>query len=238
MRVVLEALVLEPRGRLALVRRWVQNPVAWLACTVLLTADAVWISGPHCESVCGAFIWRIIPCAYTEFVTVVLRPEAWVCRTETGYDFVRAEDWVKRATNLPVAGVYHNTEREFSGFWALTRERATEKLEIRGCGLNPSSAEEGARILREYLSQQPSLMPLANGPRRTSRVLWAGVAHNAGTVVVGAIWLASWPGLLAWMRPRRRRLAAGLCPECAYDMRSGGLAACPECGWSSEGSAA
>lgn len=65
--------------------------------------------------------------------------------------------------------------------------------------------------------------------------IWSGLALDT------LVWAGMWVVLAAgWRtarrmrpasRPRRNRLRAGKCPECAYDLRSDGLAGCPECGW-------
>lgn len=208
-----------------------QAPLVWSFLTALLVADAGWISEEDTPSTCGAAIWEIFH-GWSTGCGVQL-PVAWVCRTQTGYDFTRRQDWIRRSTNLPIAGVYHGMDRQLRGFWALMHEAATETLEVRGWGPPEPSDKELDAILAAYLGAHPDLAHLAAGPVRTSRVLWPGVAHSAAAAAVGALWLGSLPWMWRWW-PRRlesSRLAAGLCPQCAYDLRTGGLAACPECGW-------
>ena len=56
--------------------------------------------------------------------------------------------------------------------------------------------------------------------------IWPGFAIN--TILYAAIlWL---PFAALGRFRRRRRIKRGLCPKCAYDLRGGNHAACPECG--------
>jgi hypothetical protein len=56
--------------------------------------------------------------------------------------------------------------------------------------------------------------------------VWPGVVGSVA-LYGGVAWLLSFlPGMVR----ARLRLRRGTCPSCGYDLRSGGQAACPECG--------
>lgn len=67
-------------------------------------------------------------------------------------------------------------------------------------------------------------------------ILWRNVAHNTLRSVSGivlacsVVWMVFLPIPAIWRRSDRR-LAAGLCPECGYDIEADYYAGCPECGW-------
>ena len=69
--------------------------------------------------------------------------------------------------------------------------------------------------------------PLA-GPGVYVRIAWVSVPHWAVALPVGAVAVGLTAAAARWRR-RDRRLAAGLCPQCGYDLRAS-PDRCPECG--------
>lgn len=67
--------------------------------------------------------------------------------------------------------------------------------------------------------------------------VWPGFAINS--LLFGAAWLVllrvagvpAWRAAAGVLLRKRVRRKAGLCPECGYDLRTGFVSGCPECGW-------
>src|SRR5262245_38563540 len=56
------------------------------------------------------------------------------------------------------------------------------------------------------------------------------VAHSPQSLLVGAVTALAVKAVVSLDTPRQRRLRRGLCPRCAYDLRSLSSKVCPECG--------
>jgi hypothetical protein len=146
-------------------------------------------------------------------------------RSHSMYDGVRLWEYIHR-----------------TGWWAPTRESAEHSLLLSerqwsGGYLIRVPFEEYAQAFRAQLADAPrqpapgSILDellRANGQTTRTRVLWSGYLINAATIAgLGLIGWGAWgvPGGI-----RARRVRAGKCAKCTYDLRGLGEARCPECG--------
>lgn len=231
----------------AILRR-IQTPVISAALLILLIADAAVLAQDRREMLGppppGLFVsprstWRLWWWAPWRIRAIHLpRRGDWLfaCRDGSGWRLFHANDPAIRDRPV-IATVWYLSDSKVTGLWAFTRRQADESIEVRPWGDSAPTPEEAASIAAAFIASQPHLTRLDPGINHTDRTLWCGVAHNAASAAAATLWLVSVPWVLRFTRRHRRarRLAAGLCPKCAYDVRTGGLAVCPECGWGRDG---
>jgi hypothetical protein len=95
-----------------------------------------------------------------------------------------------------------------------------------------SYSEQQVREINAYRLEDWKRRWGIGGPPK-GRILWRGVAHNAGVAVVLAAFgvnLAAWPRRVGEFRARRASARLGRCPCCRYPTRGLRGSVCPECG--------
>lgn len=164
-----------------------------------------------------------------------------VCRVETVGPF--PGDWESVST------LFISRARATStGVWGLTSR--TERLGLYGEETLPP--EDRARVVPALLATYESIpayrdmdpigYSLLKADLLSRKVnLRTGYLHNAAAITLALLFLAALPRtfittarhLANLLRERREahRRARGLCPACAYDLRSDFPTGCPECGW-------
>gem|GEM_PF-1716356 len=139
--------------------------------------------------------------------------------------------------------VAHGADR--AGFWALTRERATDVVVL--SPMEPGAFDDAAITQVRALLRDAGLpvAPAGGQDESRTRILWTGYLHNAAALLALAAFILSlgWlPRLPAACRARRarRRLARGRCPRCRYPLAGLESNQCPECGqqWGNDGAEA
>lgn len=150
--------------------------------------------------------------------------------------------------------IYASSSVTRTGWWGVTDETRTLVVMADIAG-NPGGtlralpADILDRVTTLYLEQITSDDPLwrrvaeqmrrsvrrtyLGGALESRRVLWAGWARNAASIVLALAFVCSlWWIPARWLERRRwRRLARGICPDCRYELGSmSPEAPCPECG--------
>lgn len=157
---------------------------------------------------------------------------------------VHQQPWPDGVTPLDGVCVFQDMPRRF-GVWALTRE-VVQVMVLGAEQLSPVELTQVQPVtLRAIDSMEdgPQLFArsynlLSRGVWSETRVLWGGYIHNAFAMLPASILVAG-TGLWLmglWKGERaRRRVQAGLCPQCRYPLPVP-AARCSECGRASEAS--
>jgi hypothetical protein len=148
-------------------------------------------------------------------------------------EFDRTNSWFNRMV------LFEHVHRR--GVWAPTWERAAITVSLTARMSHSVQFTGLPSIYAEAISEHVATAPrqphpgswmdanfLAHGETESTRVVWSGYAINAATLV--GLGLIGWgacgvPGAI-----RARRVRAGKCAKCRYDLRGLGEARCPECG--------
>lgn len=217
-------------------KRFIQRPWVSLLLLVYLVVNAnlqpsYYLQGGNTliGGVCSVFRARITSQPPVSYFYAVPASAGWKI-------YHNWDRWNDPALGDPQVGeitIRHSRVKSASGVWSPVLEEQHDTVHMADVvtGVPVTNSPQATTILTAVDSHSESrLTPgrvayYATGGGVTRRILWKGVANDASVIVAASLLICS----LGWMR-WKRRVPAGKCPKCGYDLAGLTSRRCPECG--------